>query len=63
MEIKYLKSIARLLNRDYVNRRGLDLSKKVLLVCVGQRAAEQEVKKISSARPGLNQTGLHLAER
>ena len=29
MEIKYLKSATRLLNRDYVNRQGLDLSKEV----------------------------------
>ena len=40
MEIKYLKSAARLLDRDFVNRRGLDLSKVVLWVSAGQRAAE-----------------------
>ena len=38
--MKYLKNAARLLNRDYVNRRGLDLSKEVLWVSVHQRAAE-----------------------
>ena len=36
VEIKYLKSVARLLNRVYVNRRGLDLSKQVLWVSLGQ---------------------------
>ena len=40
MEIKYVKSAARLLIRDWVNRRGLDLSKEVLWVSVGQKAAE-----------------------
>ena len=40
MEIEYVKSAARLLNRDLVNKRGLDLSKEVLWVSVGQRAAE-----------------------
>ena len=40
MEIEYLKSAVRLLNKDCVNRRGLDLSKKVLWVSVAQRAAE-----------------------
>ena len=40
MEIEYLKSAARLLGRDYVNRGCLDPSKKVLWVCTGQRAAE-----------------------
>ena len=35
MEMKYIKKAARLLNRDYVNRRGLDLSKEVLWVSVG----------------------------
>ena len=46
--IKCIKSAARLLNRVCVNKRGLDLSKEVLCVSVGQRAAELravEVKK------------------
>ena len=34
MEIEYLKSAARLLDRDYVKRGGFDLSKKVLWACV-----------------------------
>ena len=40
MEIKYVKIAARLLNRNWVNKRGLDLSKEVLWVSVGQRAPE-----------------------
>ena len=32
MEIKYIKSAAKLLNKDYINKRGLDLSKEVLWV-------------------------------
>ena len=35
MGINNLESTARLLNRDYVNRRGLDLSKEVLWVSIG----------------------------
>ena len=40
MEIKYIKSASRLLNRDCVNKRDLGLSKEVLWVSVGQRVAE-----------------------
>ena len=39
MVIKCLKSLARLLDRDYVNKEGLDLSKEVLWASVDQRAA------------------------
>ena len=39
MEIKCIKSAARLLDIDCANKRDLDLSKKVLWVSVGQRAA------------------------
>ena len=46
IEIKYIKSVARLLDRDWVNKRGLDLSKEVLWVSVGQRAAEQRAVKV-----------------
>ena len=35
--MKYIKSAARLLNRDCVNRGGLDLSKELLWVSVGNR--------------------------
>ena len=40
MEIKCVKSATRLLDRIWVNKGGLDLSKEVLWVSVGQRAAE-----------------------
>ena len=40
MGMKYVKSLARLLDRDYVNKRGLELSKEVLWVSVDQRTAE-----------------------
>ena len=69
MEIKYVKSAARLLNRNYVNRRGLDLSKKVLWISVGQWAAELPAIKFGGlkkncrwARPGACKLGLNRAE-
>ena len=46
MDIKYLKSAARLLNRDWVNKRGLDLSKEVLWVSVDQRVTELSAIKV-----------------
>ena len=46
MGIKYLKSVTRLLDRHYVNRGGLDLSKKETWVSVGQRAAELPAVKV-----------------
>ena len=39
-EIKYIKSAARVLNRNCVSKGGLDLSKEVLWVSVGQRATK-----------------------
>ena len=59
--MKYLKSAARLLDRDCVNRRGLDLSKEVMWVSVGQRAAELPAikvggwKKSSADQPGTGE--------
>ena len=50
MEIEYLKSAVRLLNKDCVNRRGLDLSKKVLWVSVAQRAAELPFIKVGDLK-------------
>ena len=63
-EIKYIKTAARLLDRNMVNREGLDLSKQVLWVSVGQRAAELPAvkvggKKNSAGRPGSNPTCPH----
>ena len=46
MVTKQLKSAARLLQRNCVNRRGSDLSKEVLWVSVGQRAAEVWAVKV-----------------
>ena len=37
--MKYVKSATRLLDRDCVNKGGLDLSKVILWVAVDQRAA------------------------
>ena len=46
MEMKYVKSAARLLDRNRVNKRGLDLSEEVLLVPVGQGAEELQAVKV-----------------
>ena len=46
MEIKYIKSSSKLLDRDWVNKKGLDLSKQVLWVSVGQRAADLWAVKV-----------------
>ena len=48
MEIEYVKSAARLLDRDYVNKGGLDVSKEVLCVSVGQRVAELRAVKVGA---------------
>ena len=50
MEIKYIKSAARVLNRNCVNKRGLDLSKNVLWVSVGQRAADLRAVKVGGQK-------------
>ena len=44
--MKYVRSAARLLDRDCVNKRGLDLSKEVLWVSVGQRVAKLRAVKV-----------------
>ena len=53
MEIRYLKSAAILLDRDCINRRGLDLSKEVLLVSVYQRAADLPAVKVGGKKKFL----------
>ena len=69
MEIKYIKSAARVLNRDCVNKGGLDLSKNVLWVSVGQRAADLRAVKVgghqknSADRPIAGKVGSNLADR
>ena len=50
MEIKYIESAARLLNRDWVNKRGLDLSKEVLRASVDQRAAVLQAVKVGGQK-------------
>ena len=50
MEIKYIKSAARVLNRDCVNKGGLDVSKNVLWVSVGQRAADLRAVKVGDQK-------------
>ena len=50
MEIKYIKSATKLLGRDWVNKGGLDLSKEVLWVCLGQRAAELRAVKVGGQK-------------
>ena len=69
MEIEYVKSAARLLDRVLVNKRGLDLSKEVLWVSVGQRVAELRVVKVGGQKKILlhgparaKQAGLNRAE-
>ena len=60
MEIKYSKKTFRLLDRDCVNKRGLNLSKEVLWVSIGQRVAELSVIKVGGSKRilpfGLTQT-------
>ena len=50
MEIEYNKSAARVLNRDFVNQGGLDPSKEVLWVSVGQRAADLRAVKVGGQK-------------
>ena len=50
MKIRYVKSAARLLDRDYVNRKGLHLSKEVLWVSLGQRAAKLRAVKVGDQK-------------
>ena len=50
MEIKCIKSAARLLDKDCVNKGGLDLSKDVLWVSVDQRAAVLKAFKVGGKK-------------
>ena len=68
MEIRYIKSAARVLDRDFVNKGGLDLSKEVLWVSVGQKASDLQAvkfggKKNSADRPGSNPLRPQWADR
>ena len=50
MEMKYNESAARVLTRNCVNKKGLDLSKEVLWVSVGQRAADLQNVKVGGQK-------------
>ena len=50
MGIKYIKSAARLLHKNWVNKRDLDLFKEVLWVSVGQRVAELRAVKVGGQK-------------
>ena len=53
MEIKYIKSAARVLNTNCVNKGGLYLSKNVLWVSVGQGAADLRAVKVGGLKKNL----------
>ena len=63
MEIEYIKSTARLLDRNWGKKEGSDLFKEVLWVSVDQRAAEIQAVKVgnqkinSAAQPGAGKAG------
>ena len=50
MEMKCIKRARRLLEIDCVNKGGLDLFKEVLLVSLGQRAAEIGAVKVGGQK-------------
>ena len=50
MVTKHHKSAARILDRDCINRGGLDLSKEVLWVSVYQRAADLPAVKVGGQK-------------
>ena len=52
----YDKSAARLLDRDCVNKRGLDLSKEVLWVSVDQGTAQLQVVKVRGKKNSAHRT-------
>ena len=50
MEIKCIKSAARLLDKDCINKGGLDFSKEVLWISVDQRAANLGTVKVGGQK-------------
>ena len=50
MEIKCIKSAAKLLNKDCIKKGGLDLFKEVLWISVGQRAAVLQAVKVGGQK-------------
>ena len=53
MDIKYFQSDARVLDRNFVNKKGLDLSKEALWVSASQRAAELPAGKVGGLTKNL----------
>ena len=50
MKLGHFESTTRVLKRTWINKRGLDLSKEVLWVSVGQKAAELPAIKVWSLK-------------
>ena len=59
-EIEYLKRAARLLNREWVNRRGSDLPEEVLWVSAGQMVAELLAVKVGGQKNSADWPGSNL---
>ena len=53
--MKYIKSAARVLDRNCVNKEGLDLSKEVQWVSVGQSTADLQAVKVGGKKNSANQ--------
>ena len=67
-EMKWFKSAARLLDRHFVNKGSLDLSKEVLWISVicglqSYQLSKLEVKKNYAGQPGLSPTCLRRTEQ
>ena len=50
MEIEYIKSAARVLDRNCVSKGGLDFSKEVLWVSIGQKASYLRAVKVDGQK-------------
>ena len=50
MDIECIKSAARLLDRDCVNRCGLDLSKEALCIFVGEKTTKKPAFKVGDPK-------------
>ena len=63
MEVKCIKSVARLLDSNWVNKGGLDLFKEVLWISVGKRAADLRAVKFGGQKKFADQPIANLADR
>ena len=65
MVTKYPKSAARLLDRDCINKGGLDLFKEVLWVSIRQGAAELRAVKVKNPadQPSAGKAGSNRSDR